>query len=231
MNSKKFGQENYVQINTAEFSNRQIYYGQLIRLNLFKHIIVKDIKMESKFMKTRKYFSKLLFMFMIAIFFSANNEVLAQRRPVKKVHKKIVINTPPRGAKKIIYKNVNYHFVDGVFYKHRDKKYIVVKPPIGLTVKVLPSHAKILHIAGIKYHYYYGNYYRYLPELQVYEVVDNPNVNTTIYDEILLSDGSKMEGFYLGGTISTIQFEVDDEILEIPVADIIRISFAPPTEE
>lgn len=182
-------------------------------------------------MRTRKYFSKLLFIFMIAAFFTMNNEMLAQRRPVKKVHKKTAINTPPRGAKKIVYKNVNYHFIDGVFYKHRDKKYVIAKPPVGLRVTVLPSHAKILHIAGIKYHYYYGNYYRYLPELKVYEVVENPNTNTLISDEILLADGRKMEGFYMGGTSSTIQFETDNEILEIPVEDIIRINFAPPTEE
>jgi len=171
-----------------------------------------------------KYLTLFLF---TAVFFAANTGINAQRRVTKKTYKRVVHVHPPNGAVKIAHRNVNYHFVDGVFYKLKNDKYVVIKSPRGIRISILPSRAKAVHIGGIKYHYYYGTYYEYLPDLKVYEVVDNPKADSIITDEILLIDGRKLEGFYLGGTSSLVQFEVHTEVLEIPVEDIVTINFAP----
>ena len=49
-----------------------------------------------------------------------------------------------------------------------------------------------------------------------------------ILDRIQLVDGQSMDGTYVGGTKSTLQFEVDGDIKEIPVDQITSIVFAPP---
>ena len=48
--------------------------------------------------------------------------------------------------------------------------------------------------------------------------------------QVNLFDGRTMAGYYLGGTQGMVQFEVDSEILEIPIEYIVSINYAPMEE-
>ena len=181
-------------------------------------------------MKAKTLVKSILMILFVAIFFIVNTDINAQRRVKRKPYKKVVHVHPPKGAVKVVHRSANYHFIDGLFYTLKKDKYVVVKSPIGIRVSVIPSRAKVVFVDGVKHHYYYGTYYRYLPEVKVYEVVENPKTNTVVMDEVVLVDGRTLEGFYLGGTQSIIQFEVDSEVLEIPIEDIVSINYVPSEE-
>jgi hypothetical protein len=58
-------------------------------------------------------------------------------------------------------RGVPYYFHDGIWYRNRGRRFIVVQPPIGAFVSVLPPFYTSLSFGGIPYYYADNVYYRW----------------------------------------------------------------------
>jgi hypothetical protein len=67
-----------------------------------------------------------------------------------------------------------YYFNGGVWYAPRGAGFVVVLPPPGLVVSVLPPYYSTVWIGGIPYYYADNVYYTWQPEQNGYAVVDPP---------------------------------------------------------
>jgi len=83
------------------------------------------------------------------------------------------VATLPQRANVVRHRNVDYHYRDGIFYRHLNNRYVVSTPPIGIRLAVLPPNPVRLRIGGHPYFYYYGTYYSPL-QAGGYEVVSAP---------------------------------------------------------
>lgn len=83
----------------------------------------------------------------------------------------VVTNYPGR-AEVIRYRGTPYYYHGGVFYKAYQRKYVVVRPPIGLRIQVIPPGYRIINAGGNRYYYYYGTYY--VSRGRYYETVNAP---------------------------------------------------------
>lgn len=59
-----------------------------------------------------------------------------------------------------VHKGKKYHFRTGKWYVKRGRKYIQVRPPVGLAIRHLPHGNKIIHINGRKLFKYKGTWYK-----------------------------------------------------------------------
>jgi hypothetical protein len=112
-----------------------------------------------------------------------NTETFAQR-PIKKIHyahnvkKKKTFRTsykhrkytklPKWGARVtkihtkaslLKWRNHNYYFHSGVYYRKINNKYRIVAAPIGIRIAVLPTEATKIVVRHKPYYYYYGTFY------------------------------------------------------------------------
>lgn len=87
------------------------------------------------------------------------------------------INVLPAGHRVVTVGKVRYHYRHGVFYKHRGKKWIVVRPPIGAVVAVLTAAAVLVTVSGTPYYLCEGTYYKKVPA--GYKVVEVPSSSVT----------------------------------------------------
>ncbi len=72
------------------------------------------------------------------------------------------------------YNDRDYFFRDGRFYEMRDRNYIVVTPPIGIRINYLPTGYRVEYHGRIRYYFFGGIYYRFLPGIRMYVVVKAP---------------------------------------------------------
>jgi hypothetical protein len=120
-----------------------------------------------------------------------------------------------------------------MFYRTGPRGFVAMAGPVGARIKVLPEGYVSVRVGGGPYFVYYGTYYQYDPAAKEYIVVNPPATPSApepapVLDRIVLVDGQTMDGTYMGGTKSTLQFEVGGEVKEIPVEQITSIVFAPP---
>lgn len=80
----------------------------------------------------------------------------------------------PRGHVVVPFHNSRYFFHGGVWYRPEGPRFVVVTPPIGLTLSLLPPYYTTVWIGGVPYYYADGVYYAWRPSERVYEVVDPP---------------------------------------------------------
>ena len=73
----------------------------------------------------------------------------------------------------VTHRSLNYHYLDGIFYRSITGSYVVTAPPIGIRVSVLPPNPYRVMVLGRPYYYYYGTYYVTVPN-GGYEVVSAP---------------------------------------------------------
>lgn len=85
-----------------------------------------------------------------------------------------VIRDVARGAATVNYAGMSFRFAGGVWYQRLGPAYIVVAPPIGVTVPQLPPFATSFDSAGKPYLYANDVFYRPRPDLGGYEVVNDP---------------------------------------------------------
>ena len=83
------------------------------------------------------------------------------------------VNNFPRTASNIRFRNTNYRYNRGIFYRPHNGGYIVARAPIGIRITILPPNPfRFVHF-GRDYFYHYGTYY--IPRRDgYYEVVDAP---------------------------------------------------------
>ena len=154
------------------------------------------------------------------------------RKVIKKRHHvaRKVLKSLPAGHVKIVVGPGHRYYHRGVFYRHGPNGYMVTVAPRGARVKVLPPGYTTVIVGGVRYQHYYGAYYHYLDEDKVYVVVEPP-VEAATADVITMVDGETLEGTFLGGDETTVDFEVDGEVFEIDLVDIVSITFEPPSDE
>ncbi len=79
----------------------------------------------------------------------------------------------PRKTVVVNYRNSNYHYRNGIFYRPVQNSFIVATPPIGIRVDILPPNPLRMSIRGFDYFYYYGTFYASIPR-GGFEVVSPP---------------------------------------------------------
>jgi hypothetical protein len=67
-----------------------------------------------------------------------------------------------------------YYFHGGVWYRPDRGRFIVVGPPIGVFVPVLPPYYTTVWFGGFPYYYANDTYYTWVPSQAQYEVVEPP---------------------------------------------------------
>jgi hypothetical protein len=68
-----------------------------------------------------------------------------------------------------------YYFSGGVWYAPRGPGFVVVTPPIGLSIAVLPPYYSTLWIGGVPYYYADNVYYTAAPDQSGYVVATPPD--------------------------------------------------------
>jgi len=71
-----------------------------------------------------------------------------------------IISTPPPNPQPVVVQNVTYIVSDGVYYQTSGSGYVVVNPPIGVTVPGYPPGAVQVTVGGQVYYQASGIYYR-----------------------------------------------------------------------
>jgi hypothetical protein len=70
--------------------------------------------------------------------------------------------------------NERYYFNGGVWYAPRGPGFVVVRPPSGLVISVLPPFYSTVWFAGVPYYYADNVYYAWQPDQNGYAVVEPP---------------------------------------------------------
>lgn len=84
------------------------------------------------------------------------------------------VNQLPHGHLVVPYHGDRYYFHGGVWYRPSGTRFVVVTPPIGLTVSILPPFYTTLWVGGVPYYYADGVYYSWRPVDRTYVVVTPP---------------------------------------------------------
>lgn len=96
----------------------------------------------------------------------------------------------PHGYRTFQHRHERYFFDDGIWYRPGVEGFIVVAPPIGLTLSVLPPYYTTIWANGVPYYYADDVYYRWLPAERAYvvsapppdkEVVEDTNIPKSLF--------------------------------------------------
>lgn len=79
-----------------------------------------------------------------------------------------------RDHRVIRYHGNDYRYYNGRYYRPHNGSYIVVTPPRGIRVNVIPNNFLTIMVGRNPFYYYDGVYYRQDRQLNEYEVVDAP---------------------------------------------------------
>ncbi len=85
-----------------------------------------------------------------------------------------IVRDIPKGTIGLSYAGVSYRYHDGIWLEARGPAYMVVAPPIGLVAPTLPLFSTIVTHGGETFLYANDTYYRPRPDLDGYEVVNDP---------------------------------------------------------
>ncbi len=110
----------------------------------------------------------------------------------------------------------------------------MIPAPIGARVGVLPYGFVAFSVGAVPYYYYGGVYYQYIPDDNVYEVVQKPNnvpaassTSTDNEDKAVLTDGTTLSGVFEGASEDSVQFRVNGTVRSIAITKVTSINFAP----
>src|SRR5215831_8057399 len=85
-----------------------------------------------------------------------------------------ILRDLPPSAIVVNYAGLSFRFSDGIWLEPRGPAFMVVSPPIGLIVPTLPSFVTVLAHRGQTFLYANDTYYRPRPDINGYEVVNDP---------------------------------------------------------
>lgn len=80
----------------------------------------------------------------------------------------------PSGYRPYFRGRDRYYFNGGVWYAPRGPGFVVIQPPVGLVISVLPSYCSTLWFGAVPYYYADNVYYTWQPDQNGYAVVDPP---------------------------------------------------------
>lgn len=72
----------------------------------------------------------------------------------------VTVTKVPTNSVLVRYKEIDYRYVDGVYYKPQNGVYVQTVAPVGLCVYTLPKHAVRVIVNDQVYYTYKGVYYR-----------------------------------------------------------------------
>ncbi|MEJ2613337.1 MAG: DUF6515 family protein [Ignavibacteriaceae bacterium] len=180
------------------------------------------------------YLNKTVFLAGIIIFsflfLVETNAQVRREHPRNERRRAVRVEHLPTHYESIVVNRKNYFYHNGSFFRRGQKGYVIIGAPVGARVRALPLGYVIVNFGGLSYYYLNGAYYNYIPSENVYVVVNKPGnapgLPSRNLDQVKLYDGSIIEGIFQSGTDSTISIKVNNEIREIPINNIISISFA-----
>jgi len=82
---------------------------------------------------------------------------------------KETINTSEKKSEVVIYKDMEYHIMDGIWYLKANKKFILRQAPKGARLKSLPKGGENVVMGGKKYYKLNGVFYKKI-KTNLYEV-------------------------------------------------------------
>jgi hypothetical protein len=80
----------------------------------------------------------------------------------------------PRGAVIVTHSHHNYWYDRGVWYAPYGSRFVVVAPPLGVYVSILPPYYTTVWFGGLPYYYANDTYYAWRASQRAYEVVQPP---------------------------------------------------------
>lgn len=86
----------------------------------------------------------------------------------------VVFARPPRGNIIVNYRDRRYFYGGGIWYAPRGPRFVVIAPPIGAFVSVLPDFYTTVWFGGLPYFYANQTYYVWRERRGAYEVVEPP---------------------------------------------------------
>ncbi len=144
------------------------------------------------------------------------------RRQIRRIHRRNrfrTFRTLPAGTRAVVYRNVSYYPVRGVYYVHRNGVYVRRLPPRGFRVAALTGTLVRLSVRGMPYVYSEGVFYREVNN--EYELVAPPEGAVVEelpeeVEEVLLEDMTAYElydtlyaktdeGFEVIGTLENLE--------------------------
>lgn len=87
---------------------------------------------------------------------------------------------------------LNYYYHEGLFYHPREGQYIIVEPPIGGVVPMLPRGYSVVRSYNRDYYFYENTYYERIPNSESYRVIEFSPSNEM---------SSRQENYRLGSII------------------------------
>ncbi|HUL82281.1 MAG TPA: DUF6515 family protein [Gammaproteobacteria bacterium] len=120
---------------------------------------------------------------------AAGSAATAERREAVEVHEHVdarhghdrvyidrgvTVAAVPRGAVVVRDGPNRYWFHGGVWYRPEGGRFVVIAPPVGVFVPVLPPFYTTLMLGGLAYYYANDAYYVWREPEHQYEVVDPP---------------------------------------------------------
>jgi hypothetical protein len=81
----------------------------------------------------------------------------------------------PEGYRPYYRGGNRFYFSGGIWYAPHGPGFVVVRPPAGLVISVLPPYYSTVWIAGLPYYYANNVYYSWQPDQNGYTVVDPPD--------------------------------------------------------
>jgi hypothetical protein len=112
------------------------------------------------------------------------NTVVFKRSP-----RAVVVRNVPEGYAVCHHRDRDYYANSGRYYEYNNGRYIVVAPPVGLRVNILPIGCIRVAVAAASYFYLNGIFYSNVGDNN-YEIVDPP-MGAIVY--MLPDDAEKVE--------------------------------------
>src|ERR1700685_3391818 len=85
------------------------------------------------------------------------------------------VRSPPPDYRPYSRGGDRYYFNGGVWYAPRGGGFVVVAPPMGLVISVLPPYYSTVWVGGVPYYYADNVYYTWQPDQNGYAVVNAPD--------------------------------------------------------
>lgn len=90
----------------------------------------------------------------------------------------IIVRSLPERRYPIHYRDRNYFYFGGVWYLPSGPSFVVVNPPLGIVVPILPPFYTTIWFGGVPYYYANDVYYVWRPDLNAYQVAAPPAIET-----------------------------------------------------
>jgi hypothetical protein len=90
-----------------------------------------------------------------------------------------VVGGLPLGSISVGFNRGHYYFSSGVWFQPYGPRYVVVNPPMGVAVPVLPPQYSTVWVGGVPYYYANGVYYTSVPN-QGYVVSSPPPAEVAV---------------------------------------------------